>query len=419
MPAPAWPSANFPSTTVLALRSLMQHFQDTETGQIHAFDDEIDPFALGYRSIPKTLSSTIKPKPSEEHVWLDGDWIHKMQAPANYVVPVSSVPSYDPAWHGFLQPYTWVLPDDEDFFISLAQINANSYAGGRLAEPVVSLTTFGIPALVSRDGSVALPMRDEFFQQHAAVDMLNRIFCALLIGGVHAEFVAYNDALVGCLAEDQHLFVYALTQHGRYRHMDASMSERINLVHPRVIRVSRFQEAVAMGLTALANVKNLSPAFLLHGYTALQHQSASEALSSLWIVVEQLTSFLWETLFLGNPALHPVEMKGRLQGLKQDNRTWTTSVKHELLWQIKALSEQSYAGLSIARSQRNKLVHEGRVPDMESVTGLWPALCEMLEVASGVSMAQLASMSVWNHQPSTRVGKTNFDSWDAMVTKFA
>jgi hypothetical protein len=397
----------------------MQHFQDTETGQIHAFDDGIDPFTLGYRSIPKTLSVTIKSKPSDEHIWLNGDWVHKTQAPADYVAPVSSVPSYDPAWHGFLQPYTWVLSDDEDFSISLEQINANSYPGGRLAEPVVSLTAFGIPALVSRDGAVALPMREELLQQHVAVEMLNRIFCALLIGGVHAEFVSHNDAAVGCLAEDRNLFVYALTHHGRYRHMDASMSERINLLHPRVIRVSRFLDAVAMGLTVLSNVKNLSPAFLLHGYTALSHQSASEALSSLWIVVEQLTAFLWETQFLGNPALHPAGMNGRLQGLKQDNRTWTTSIKHELLWQVKALSEQTYAGLGIARSQRNKLVHEGRVPDMESVTGLWPALCEMLEVASGVSMGPLASMNVWNHQPSTRVGKTNFDSWDATVKKFA
>lgn len=391
----------------------MQNFQDTETGQIHAFDDGIDPMALGYRSIPKTLSTIVKQKPSEEHVWIAGDWVHKMEAPAGYSAPVSSVPSYDPAWHAFLRPYTWVLEDNEVFLFTLEQINANSYAGERLAEPVFSLAEFGITALVSRDGSVALPMRDSYLQQHAAVDELNRIFCALLIGGIHAEFVSHNEALTGCLGEDKRLFVYTPTQHGRYRHMDAAMSERINLLHPRVIRVAQLRCALGLGLTALSNVKNLSPAFLLQGYTSLQHQSASDALSTLWIVVEQLTSFLWERRFLGNPALHPADMKGRLQGLKQDNRTWTTSVKHELLWQIKALSEQSYAELSIARSQRNKLVHEGRVPDMEAVTGLWPALCEMLEFASGVSMEKLESLGQWNHQPSTRVGKTNFDSWDA------
>jgi len=397
----------------------MQHYQDTETGQIHAFDDGIDPFTLGYRSIPKTLSATIKPKPSEEHVWLNGDWVHKAQAPSNYVTPISSVPAYDPAWHAFLQPYTWVLRDGEDFGIALEQINANSYAGERLSEPVTSFAAAGVAALISRDGAFALPMQGDCVQQHRAVEMLNRLFCALLIGGIHTEFVAYNEVLVGSLGEDCRLFVYTPTQYGRFRHMDASISERIALMHPRVIRVSQLQEALAFGMDTLALSKNLSPSFLLHGYTALQHQRTSEALSSLWIVVEQLTSFLWETRFLNNPTLHPAGMKGRVDGMKQDNRTWTTSVKHELLWQIKVLSEPSYARLSNARKQRNDLVHKGSEPDMDSVTGLWPALCEMLEVASGVSMAKLAGMAAWNHQPLTRVGKTNFDIWNSLVQKLA
>ncbi|MBT3067854.1 hypothetical protein [Rhodoferax sp. U11-2br] len=396
----------------------MQYFQDTETGQIHAFDDGIDPFTLGYRSIPKTLSASVKPQPSEEYVWMNGDWVHKTQVPSNYVPPVSSVPSYDPAWHAFLQPYTLVLKDEEQFGVSLEQINANSYPGEMLSEPVNSLAPLGVAALISRDGAFALPMQGDFLQQHRAAEMLNRLFCALLIGGIHAEFVAHNEVLVGSLGEDLRLFIYTPTQQGRFRHMDASISERVALVHPRVIRVSKLQEALAFGLDALSRIENLSPAFLLHGYTTLQHQNASEALSSLWIVVEQLTSFLWEKRFLDDPKLHPVNMKGRLQGMRQDNRTWTTSVKHELLWQSKVLPENSYASLSIARSQRNRLVHEGRVPDIDSVTSLWPALCTMLEVASGVSMAKLSGMGVWSHQPSTRVKKTNFENWDSLVKQF-
>ena len=397
----------------------MQYFQDTETGQIHAFDDGINPFALGYRSIPKTLSATVKPQPSEEHVWLNGDWIHKTEVPLNYVSPVSSVPAYDPAWHAFLQPYTWVLKDGEDFGVSLEQINANSYLGEKLSEPVTSLAPLDVAALISRDGAFALPMQGDFVQQHRAVEMLNRLFCALLIGGIHAEFVVHNEAFAGSLGEDARLFVYTPTQHGRFRHMNASIAERIALMHPRVIYVSKIQEALALGMGALSRIENLSPSFLLHGYTALQHQNASEALSSLWIVVEQLTSFLWEKRFLDDPKLHPAGMKGRHQGMKQDNRTWTTSVKHELLWQVDALSAESYACLNTARKQRNDLVHQGLVPKIDSVCELWPALCEMLEGATGVSMAKLSSLGVWNHQLPIRVGKTNFESWNALVQKLA
>lgn len=393
----------------------MQYFQDTETGQIHAFEDGVDPFALGYRAIPSALSPTVMLKPSEEHVWLNGNWVHKAQAPSGYIPPVSSVPAYDPAWHAFLSPYTWVLKDGEDFAISLEQINANTYAGDRLAEPVTTLTLADTAALVSRDGAFALPMQSDVVQQHDAVAMMNRMFCALLIGGIHTESVAHNEVLVGRLGEDHRLFVYVPTRHGRFRQLSASVEERIVLIHPRVIRVSQLQESFAFGMGALARVENLSPFFLLHGYTALQQQRTSDALSSLWIVAEQLTSLLWETRFLKNVALHPANMNGRLKGLKEDNRTWTTSVKHEMLWQIKVLTEVSYAGLSNARRQRNHLVHDGRVPDLDAVTGLWPALCEMLGIASEVSMERLARMGAWNHQPSARVGETNFDSWNSLV----
>lgn len=51
----------------------MQHFQDTTTGQIWAFDDGVNPNA--YPSTPKTLSKNIIEKPSEAHVWQNDKWV--------------------------------------------------------------------------------------------------------------------------------------------------------------------------------------------------------------------------------------------------------------------------------------------------------------------------------------------------------
>lgn len=375
----------------------MQHFQDTETGQIHAFDDGVDPFKLGYRSIPKTLSATVIPKPSEDHVWFKGAWIHRSQAPQGYESPVSSVPSYDPAWHSFLTPYTWVLKEGEDFSVSLEQINANTYAGDKLAEPVTALTIAGATALVSRDGAVALPMEGDLAEQHCAVEIMNRLFCALLIGGLYAESVAHNEVLAGCLGEDRRLFVYVPTRHGRFRHMDAAITERIRLLHPRVIWVPQLQEAFAQGMDVLDRVHDLSPYFLLHGFTSLQHQNLSDALSSLWITVEQLTAFL----------------------LKEDGngfrRNASVAEKHKLLFERGRLSEDCYSRLDTARQARNDLLHEGKAPGIEPVVGLWPAICEMLTTASGVVMARLQEMRHWNHQRGNRVGHTNFDGWQAVV----
>lgn len=51
----------------------MQTFQDITTGQLWAFDDGVNPH--DYPSTPKTLSTTIIEKPSEAHVWQNGNWV--------------------------------------------------------------------------------------------------------------------------------------------------------------------------------------------------------------------------------------------------------------------------------------------------------------------------------------------------------
>ena len=40
----------------------MKHYQDTQTGQIYAFEDDFNPFTSDNRNIPKTLTDVIKNK---------------------------------------------------------------------------------------------------------------------------------------------------------------------------------------------------------------------------------------------------------------------------------------------------------------------------------------------------------------------
>ena len=93
----------------------MKNYQDTETGQIFAFDDGVNPLTLNYRNIPSTLSETIISKPSESHVWLNGSWVVDTEAPKDYKQPISSVPAYDPAWLAFLNPYTFIITDGSKY----------------------------------------------------------------------------------------------------------------------------------------------------------------------------------------------------------------------------------------------------------------------------------------------------------------
>ena len=40
----------------------MKYYQDTETGQIYAYEDDFNPFESDIRTIPKTLTDRVKRK---------------------------------------------------------------------------------------------------------------------------------------------------------------------------------------------------------------------------------------------------------------------------------------------------------------------------------------------------------------------
>lgn len=414
----------------------MKTYQDTETGMLHAVEDGVDPFRLNNRNIPTTLSETVIPKPSESHVWHEGTWVKDSEVPVGYKPPVSSVSIYNPAWISFLfPPGIVVLPDTEDKFeLTLEQVNTNSYNGNKLSEIALTLPvvngTGPLPALICYDGALAIPMNAIHSSAEIAVNTINRIMGAIFLGGICVEATDSRKIECGSLSEGgRNIFSNMTSAHNRLRNNCASITEVIVLSHPKIIRESEFRGAYLEGNKVLDAINNFSPAFLLRGHSALRDWNVGDALSNLWIVVEQLTCFLWEHRFLAIPDFHPKKMKNRIKSLKQDNRTWSTSVKHEILWQAKELSEDCYAALSLARKARNDLVHEGKIPAYVVVENLWIVLFELLETASGVSLNGMRQSTTFEnpitrkraflkHMPpgfpdSGQLPKTNFDEWPA------
>lgn len=229
------------------------------------------------------------------------------------------------AWVAFLNPYTFVIPDEQEKWeISSAEINSNSYNGAKLSEPVATLpltNTKHIDALVSYDGAIAIPKNSDYPSAEIALDNINGIFCAILLGGVHAEVISSTELHIGSLMSKSNIFVFRPGLHTSLRLGWASLPERDNLISAQTVRVSELRKAYLHGIKVLTAINNLTPLFLLHGYTAMMYQNRTDALSSLWIVVEQLTWFLWKNRFLTAPELHPVSMNSRRQSLKDDYRT--------------------------------------------------------------------------------------------------
>ncbi|PKO39094.1 MAG: hypothetical protein CVU33_06275 [Betaproteobacteria bacterium HGW-Betaproteobacteria-6] len=400
----------------------MKYYQDTETGLIHAFEDGIDPRTLNNLNIPATLSENIKQKPDESYVWHQGDWIKLEEAPLGYTQPVSSVPSHSPAWMAYLLPYAAVHRDEASGLnISLDQINANSYAGTKLAEVVALLplaSPSGLPALISYDGAIAIPQCEDFPSNVDGVSKLNEILCSLMLGGVHTE-VLHSDALVvGSLQDGVRFFAYTPSLHTQLRLNCASINDRLQpLMLPRVLMVEEIRQAYSQGQQVIKAIHNLSPFFLLNGYTAMVYRNNSDALNNLWIAVEQLTEYLWTERYVKNRNAFTVRLAKCHDQLKRQNKLDQIWAKHQLLRLSKIISKECHKALCQARKRRNDLVHEGIVPDIKIVEALWVTLPELIEVASGIRALGVRRLLGGGENNWAIPVRTNFDEWAELATK--
>lgn len=400
----------------------MKHYQDTETGRIYAFEDDVDPRTLNNRNIPTTLSEIINPKPDDSYIWYGRTWIKQEEAPPGYTQPVSSVPSYNPAWMAYLLPYTAVHRDEASGLnISFEQINANSYDGNRLAEVVANLpldTSSGIPALISYDGAIAIPQCEDFPSNADGVSALNEVLCSLLLGGVHTEVLHSDSLIVGSLQDGIRLFAYTPSLHTQLRLNWAAINDRLSpLMHPRVLMVEEIKKAYSQGQQVIRAIHNFTPLFLLNGYTAMVYRNNSDALNNLWIAVEQLTEHLWEECYKKRMHTSPARIAKCHTQLKKKHGLDKISVKHKLLRLSKIISKECYKPLNQARGNRNKLVHEGIVPDLQVVVALWKALPELIEVASGIRGLGVRRLRGSGANNWVIPARTNFDEWAELATK--
>lgn len=354
----------------------MKKYQDTETGQLDEFED----------------------------------------VPIRYTSPISSGPSYNPAWIANLRPYSAVhRTTDSGLNFTLDQINLNSYDGNKLAEVVTLLplgNPSGIPALVSYDGAIAIPQCNDFPSRVDGVIKLNEILCSLLLGGVHVEVLRAEELVIGELHNKNRLFAHTPSIHTSLRLNWASLAERYNpLKLPRILTVNEIQKAFEQGQRVIKSVNSFSPIFLLNGYTAMVYRNNSDALNNLWITVEQLTEYIWNERYLKKSSSFPKKVTKAHKKAKDQKKLSLISTKHKLLSLSDFFSEDCYCVLNCARQKRNALAHAGAVPDSSLIEQLWNVMPELIEVASNseaLGLRQLSGGAVENWDIPAR---TDFSEW--------
>ncbi len=288
----------------------------------------------------------------------------------------------------FLHPFR-IVNDSEspDWCVSLDQVNTATWDYVALHEMVGGIDV-GLESpyhmVVCRDGGIALPLIPELRENQAAVEFFNRCLASILLGGVYCEAITSDGLDFGSVLDWKYVRVASCASaaanrfHFLIRGQHASPVEAIALEEPRQISIEELAKAAHKGRLVLENAPGVGGEFLLKGVTSYARRDWGTALANLWIVVEQLTSHLWSERVIG-PARQSQVIDGRIDGLK-DNRTWTISTRHEMLFQTNVLDAELYASLIVARKSRNQLSHDGRHPSESGATAAISSVKNLLQV---------------------------------------
>ncbi len=342
-----------------------------------------------------------------------------------------SIHSPNIAWVAYLSPFRFVVPDSEEpISISLDDINSNSYDHGKLCR-IVSVVSpkddTSHNMVLCYDGALAIPRSSQFLTRESALQFFTKVLCQLTLGGTHCEAIDHRDIVTGDIHEDGLLWPVDIGRsgssslHSKLRMRIAGNIDSIILAHPKHISVSEFATSLDIGSKYFSNISNLTPSFLLRGITEYAYGNWSSALSNLWITIEQLTDWHWTNSFISNPSYHPAKMiEKRLPSLKSDSRTWSSSVKQEMLFQTGIFDESIYKSLFPARRARNRLVHDGIEVKAEIVTNLFGALCSMIEKAMNFNNIPLKEsvMNIPTHPIAKMNSKIDMTAWNEIENKF-
>ena len=334
----------------------------------------------------------------------------------------NQIPRRIPALLSYLHPFRIVTNEElTDWVVTIEQVNQRTWDYETLHRVVggidVGLTS-PYNLLVGFDGALALPPIPGLLAASRGVEFFNRVLGALLLGGIYCEAVNLDSVERGDILDWKFIRAYGRTSsfigqfHNTVRMKMAPPIHAIELMNPRKVKLSELQKASARGFQLLSKVPELTPEFLLKGVTGLARKDWGNALSNLWIVIEQITSHLWSKEMLGVSFNH---VPGRRDQLK-DNRSWTAATKQEVLHQKGILTINTLGALFVARKSRNDLFHNGTHPDKEAAVAALHSIHGLLIAATQENELPLFSLNIDDHQISDpfqppRTEKLNVAYW--------
>lgn len=327
-----------------------------------------------------------------------------------------------PCWLTYIHPYTFIVPDGEKpWVITLDEINKVSYNHSKLLRVVTKFETEDnqLDSLICYDGTIAIARHGKFQEKNEAINYFNRILLALNLSGFYVEYVDHRDVVSGVFEEgwkisNTEMGGSALSHlHSKNRWRVGSNMDTIHFDNVRILSVGEFKKILKSGLGILNAIPNLSAKFLNIGLTEIMYGNWDLVLSNLWISSEQLIDYIWHTKFLASVEKDSVtQISGRKQSLKEDNRTWSATVKQEILFQTGIIDQNTFIYLFNARKVRNKLVHEGKAASEDIAVGIFSAVINLLQILAGRENIKIALPSKGIRKSENGVPNSEvFDAW--------
>jgi hypothetical protein len=224
------------------------------------------------------------------------------------------------------------------------------------------------------------------FEEDAA-QVFNRVICEFCLLGVVSQPTSPVHISFAQLI-DQHILI-ASGSGGRESYWERSIAPAEALLRDQEWRTwpLRPQNVLekASSLTRANRLAKISPSlpeFVAGAYSLYSQRQMNEALADSWVVCEQLLNHLW------------LQYRGQMtdQSRKKrlgDNRTYSASVKLEVLRTAGVLPDPLYRALHKARAHRNDLMH-GATNSLDATSECMTAMKMTLEHILGEEVAQPA-----------------------------
>lgn len=323
-----------------------------------------------------------------------------------------------PAWVFFLYEHPTLITDEpEKFTPSLEQINDNIYDRRPLSEFVASLKLegFDFECLVTRDGSLSVPMIQSIATREQAITQFNHIVASLFLGGYLVRPLDVIRLEQGSIrADGSGNDIHNVSEGNLFRLGGKSKAERIKWINPVCHTPVEFVAVYTVG-HEIIKATNFESLFLLNGYDYLVCQKSADALSNLWIVVEQLTEVIFQS---------KIDETSR-RALSIANGKMNIAAKHKVLLHYQVINNSIHSTLAKCRQIRNDMLHKGVSPSLNLSIELWPVLLNLFEIAYQKQLTNLqeSAQNLLEHVAADRCinyqQEPNTQNWLHIQTQLA